>query len=571
MRDKNCPCVMFWSLGNESGYGENFEEAGRWVKRYDPSRLLHYESSIYQASDYENDVSMLDVYSRMYPPLAEIESYFADGTIKKPYVLCEYVHAMGNGPGDIEDYFALFEKYDGLCGGLVWEFCDHAIYMGRTADGRKKYYYGGDFGEFPHDGNFCMDGLVFPDRRVHNGLIEYKNVMRPARARLLAYTEGKAVLELSSKLDFTDLADFLTAEYELTSGGDTVTRGSIPIPPVPPRGTARVGLELPMPLKGNCFLNITYRQKKKLPLTPEGHVLGFDQLALISEPITPARPEADGSVRMGDTGRYITVSGEGFRYVFDKTAGTFCEMTAGNRTLLDRPMEYNIWRAPTDNDRIVRLEWQAAGYNRAKTRIYGVTAREENGLAVIECELSLAPVFLQRILTIRARYTVGRNGVTDISLDCVKDMVMPYLPRFGLRLFLPECFENVGYFGYGPYESYIDKRRASYIGRFRSTAGEMHTDYLKPQENGSHYGCGFISLTDKSGAGLRAESRTPFSFNASPYTQEELTGKAHSFELEQSGSVVLCLDYAQSGIGSNSCGPRLGKRTGLMRRSLAFI
>ena len=179
------------------------------VKRYDPSRLTHYERASFPPEGEEINATDLDLYSRMYPSIEEIDAYFAENRVGKPYILCEYAHAMGNGPGDLEDYFCCFDRHEGHCGGFVWEWCDHAIDMGRTVDGRKKYFYGGDFGEFPHDGNFCMDGLVYPDRRPHTGLLEFKNVMRPARVAEEDLRAGRFVLR--NMLDFTNLREFVAS------------------------------------------------------------------------------------------------------------------------------------------------------------------------------------------------------------------------------------------------------------------------------------------------------------------------------------------------------------------------
>lgn len=553
MRDKNRPSILFWSLGNESGAGINFEKAGRWVKQYDPSRLLHYEGSIHKADwMHEYDDSMLDVYSRMYPPLEEIKAYFEQKD-PKPYILCEYIHAMGNGPGDAEDYQELIEKYDGLCGGFVWEWCDHAVWMGRTCTGKDRYFYGGDFGEFPHDGNFCMDGLVYPNRRPHTGLKEYKNVIRPARARYL----GGSRVEFNNKLAFTNLKDALYARYELSCDGKVTETGNIPPLDVAPGAYAAYDLGFRLPGSGKCFLKVTYYQKGDRLLTKEGHELGFDQLLVQDAEVQEVGIGADQSIAVLESARTLTITGQGFRYVFDKEQGNFLSLNYDNRNLITRPIEYNIWRAPTDNDRKIRQSWEEAGYDRAQVRVYGVQFRIEDHRAVIECDLSLAPIFLQRILTIHACYTIGAQGAIGVRLDAIKEMQMPFLPRFGIRLFLPQEMDRAAWRGYGPFESYVDKHRASYYGNFESRACEMHEDYLKPQENGSHYGCEKVFVHNGDGAGLCAQGSTPFSFNLSPFTQEELTQKAHNFELVRDKDIVWCIDYKMSGIGSNSCGPKL--------------
>ena len=552
IRDKNSPSVVIWSLGNEAGFGPGFEKAGRWIKEYDPSRLTHYEGEGHARPGYEKDNSMLDVKSRMYASLKEVDEYFEKGEDKRPFVQCEFIHAMGNGPGDAEDNYQQMLKYPGYFGAFVWEWCDHAVYMGKTPDGKRKYFYGGDFGEFPHDGNFCMDGLVYPDRTPHTGLLEYKNVIRPIRAAL-----SEKGITFTNMLDFTDLNDYLTVSYDVVCNDEILRTGGFDVA-CPPRQSVLTDFDLSHPDKGNCYINFIYRQKKDADFTRAGHILGFDQLALHEEePELPSMKAADnGELQLDECESKITVTGKAFRYVFDKIAGNFAEMVYDNNTLITKPVEFNIWRAPTDNDRNIREDWQEAGYDRPLVKVYETAAELLNGIAVIKFKLSLAPIYIQKILEIEGTWEIDADGIAAVKMKCIKDMKMPFLPRFGLRLFLPRVFDDVSYYGYGVLESYVDKRRASCRGLYNSKVAGFHEDYIKPQENGSHYGCDFVSVS-KHGLTLKAVSSKRFSFNASQYTQEELTEKMHNFELEECGDTVLCLDYAQSGIGSNSCGPQL--------------
>ena len=571
VRDKNCTAVIMWSLGNESGYGPSFEAAGRWAKEYDPTRLVHYEGVVWQTGGYEGDDSMLDVHSRMYASLAEIEEYFAGTGVKKPFVQCEYIHAMGNGPGDGEDYFQLMEKYPGFCGGFVWEWCDHAVYMGKTVDGRDKYFYGGDFGEFPHDGNFCMDGLVYPDRMPHKGLLEYKNICRPIRASL----EEDGSITIKNMLRFTSTKDFLTAEFELTQNGVIIKSGEFPLPDIAPMEVSNVKFDYEIPESGNCYLKITYRQTVDKHFTKAGHILGHDQLELRRELFAMPIQSTSSTLKIDETSAEFVVQAEDFRYTFERINGAFSKMSYRNHILLEKPaggflpMSFNIWRAPTDNDRNIRLKWQEAGYDRTTVRVYESSCIVEKGCAVIRAELSISAIYIQRILEISAIWRIGSDGTVSAELKCKRNTELPFLPRFGLRMFLPEKMSAVSYLGYGPHESYIDKHWASYYGLFYTTVDEMHEDYLKPQENGSHWGCDKLEISDGSIA-LHVHADR-FSFNASSYAQEELTAKPHNFELEKCGSTVLCIDYTQSGIGSNSCGPNLLPQYRLDAESFAFM
>ena len=280
-RDKNRFCIVMWSIGNESAYGCNFEKALRWTKKFDPYRLTQYESARYRNYDVTYDYSNLDLYSRMYPAMNEIEEYLEeDGS--KPFLLVEYCHAMGNGPGDLEDYFQLIQKDDRMCGGFVWEWCDHAIAHGKTESGKTIYYYGGDHDEELHDGNFCMDGLVFPDRTPHTGILEYKNVYRPVRVASYDQETGKLVLH--NYLDFDDLKDYLDIRFEVIKDGlSTVQKGKLSPFSVMPHTDGVTELNVTIPSEGKIYLKLIYRLKKETPFLKKNFILGFDEILLKNE------------------------------------------------------------------------------------------------------------------------------------------------------------------------------------------------------------------------------------------------------------------------------------------------
>lgn len=597
-RDKNRPCVLIWSLGNESGYGRNFENALKWVKSYDNSRLTHYESALYPPTGYNSDYSNLDLYSRMYASCEDIVNYFEQSNWDKPFIQCEFVHAMGNGPGDIEEYYELIDKYDGFCGGFVWEWCDHAIFMGKTEHGKEKFYYGGDFGDFPNDGNFCIDGLVYPDRRPYTGLLEYKNVIRPVRIIKANLKDGK--ITIKNMLDFYNLKDYLYITYQITKDGKVIYEGSIEdssILNVKPHKEKVIYLTLDKINEGNCYIKFNYIQKNDMEFTKKGHVLGFDQIEVSVENNQDTSSKIDSIIKKDmpchnrlytetlgltdnqgasdtekqddlskntlytkESNRNIVFVGQNFKYTYNKNTGVFDQMVYNNEIILAKPMNYNIWRAPTDNDKIMCEKWKASGYDRTVSRVYSTSVSQLGSSIRIVSELSISAVYIQRILNISAQWIIGETGTVAFNIQVEKNMEMPFLPRFGLRFFLPKEINNVEYFGYGPYESYADKHRASYLGEFKSKVKDMHEDYIRPQENGSHWSCHYIKLLSDDGVGLAATNNETFCFNVSHYTQEELEAKKHNYELEESGYTVLCLDYTQSGIGSNSCGPELAKK-----------
>lgn len=557
-RDKNRFCIVMWSMGNESAYGCNFEKALEWTKNFDPDRITQYESARYRNYDETYDYSNLDVYSRMYPALSEIQEYLdKDGS--KPFLLVEYCHSMGNGPGDFEDYFQMIQDNDKMCGGFVWEWCDHAIAHGTAENGKTIYAYGGDHGEEIHDGNFCMDGLVYPDRTVHTGLLEYKNVYRPAR--VISYDKESGELVLHNYMDFDDLKDYVKISYELTQDGLVISKGILPEFSVAPHGEGKTNLKINVPENGKCYLKLIYHLKKELPLLDEDHILGFDEIEVSKEDTKCKLAEkwipktvVDSELQVNENDTQIHIKGREFAYTIDKRTALFTEMKFAGREYLNHPMELNIWRAPTDNDMYIKSEWKKAHYDKAYTRAYTTEVVQGKHGVKITSHASVVAETVQKILDVTITWKIEAAGKIDADIAVTKDDEFPDLPRFGVRMFLDKKLSAARYFGMGPQESYCDKHQAASHGLYRADVGDLHEDYIRPQENGSHYDCEYVELNN-SRYGIVASAEKAFSFNASYYTQEELEKKTHNYELIESDSVVFCVDYALNGIGSNSCGP----------------
>ena len=557
-RDKNRFCIVMWSMGNESAYGCNFEKALEWTKNFDPDRITQYESARYRNYDETYDYSNLDMYSRMYPALSEIQEYLdKDGS--KPFLLVEYCHSMGNGPGDFEDYFQMIQDNDKMCGGFVWEWCDHAIAHGTAENGKTIYAYGGDHGEEIHDGNFCMDGLVYPDRTVHTGLLEYKNVYRPAR--VISYNKESGELVLHNYMDFDDLKDYVKISYELTQDGLVISKGILPEFSVAPHGEGKANLKINVPENGKCYLKLIYHLKKELPLLDEDHILGFDEIEVSKEDTKCKLAEkwipktvVDSELQVNENDTQIHIKGREFAYTIDKRTALFTEMKFAGREYLNHPMELNIWRAPTDNDMYIKSEWKKAHYDKAYTRAYTTEVVQGKHGVKITSHASVVAETVQKILDVTITWKIEAAGKIDADIAVTKDDEFPDLPRFGVRMFLDKKLSAVRYFGMGPQESYCDKHQAASHGLYRADVGDLHEDYIRPQENGSHYDCEYVELNN-SRYGIVASAEKAFSFNASYYTQEELEKKTHNYELIESDSVVFCVDYALNGIGSNSCGP----------------
>lgn len=557
-RDKNRFCIVMWSMGNESAYGCNFEKALEWTKNFDPDRITQYESARYRNYDKTYDYSNLDVYSRMYPALSEIQEYLdKDGS--KPFLLVEYCHSMGNGPGDFEDYFQMIHDNDKICGGFVWEWCDHAIAHGTAENGKTIYAYGGDHGEEIHDGNFCMDGLVYPDRTVHTGLLEYKNVYRPAR--VISYDKESGELVLHNYMDFDDLKDYVKISYELTQDGLVISKGKLPEVSAAPHSDGKINLKINVPESGKCYLKFIYNLKKELPLLDEDYILGFDEIEVSKDDAKCKLAEkwlqktgVDSELQVKENDTQIHIKGREFAYTIDKRTALFTEMKFAGREYLNHPMELNIWRAPTDNDMYIKAEWKKAHYDKAYTRAYTTeVVQGKHGVKIVS-HASVVAETVQKILDVTITWKIDASGKIDADIEATKDGEFPDLPRFGVRMFLDKKLSAARYFGMGPQESYCDKHQAASHGLYQANVDDLHEDYIRPQENGSHYDCEYVELNNTR-YGIVVSAENAFSFNASYYTQEELEKKTHNYELTESDSVVFCVDYALNGIGSNSCGP----------------
>ncbi|MFV0503377.1 MAG: glycoside hydrolase family 2 TIM barrel-domain containing protein [Lachnospirales bacterium] len=563
-RDKNRPSVIMWSMGNECSYGCTFEKALEWTKEFDPSRLTHYESAFHAPNKKDYDFSNLDTHSRMYPNFTEMDEYFKNND--KPYFLCEYSHAMGNGPGDLEDYFQVMQKHPSFLGGCVWEWCDHGIYKGETGLGKAIYHYGGDSGEYPHDGNFCMDGLVYPNRQPHTGLKEYKNVYRPIRGEIVGDE-----IHFHNFMDYTNSQE-LYCKIELQVDGKEIDKWKINLPNIAPHETGKLPIKdlniderkyeglLIKTFNRNTkiHLKINYLLKEETKYLPKDFKFGFDQLVFDGLRNNYVEwvsiPTFEDQINVSNSEKYIVLQNSKFKYTFNKFKGNWDKMVFGGNQILEEPMEYNIWRAPTDNDRNIRGLLEKAHFNNTFTTGHSTISIETEEFCTIESQLSLCALTVQPILKINSKWIIYNNGKVDCQLSVAKDKEYPSLPRFGIRMFLPKSINEVNYIGYGPYENYIDKNKASYYGEFQSNIEDLHEDYIKPQENGSRVADFLTASCDDLTIGVIGNT---FSFNASIYTQEELTEKLHNYDLEPSKSNVLCVDYRQNGIGSASCGPEL--------------
>lgn len=564
-RDKNHPSVILWSLGNESGYGPNHDAAAGWARARDPSRPLHYEGAI--ARDWSGGHRATDVICPMYASVAEIEDWATTTSDTRPLILCEYSHAMGNW-GGLADYAAAFEGHDRLQGGFVWEWIDHGI-QAHDARGRVYWKYGGDFGETPHDANFCADGLVWPDRTPHPGLYELKYVSRPVSVE----ARGGSRFRISNRRDFADLAD-LQGVWELTVDGAVTRRGALPVLDVQAGGSRDVRLDLGPVGRGERFVTFRFVLRRATAWAPAGHEVAWEQLALPSRP-APRRWTASRARPVERDGAFALEAGD-VRAVVDAANGTLVELSRGGRgNVLRSGPVLQLWRAATDNDglrlqparsRGVLGRWLELGLDRMAHRLDSLRA-VPGGIDVVHAvsgrERWDDAVHLQR-------YRVLDAGALLVENDVRLGRELRDVPRVGVLLLLSPGLERLEWFGRGPWEDYPDRHASTVVGTFRSTVTDEYVPYILPQEHGRHGDVRRLSVTDETGFGLNVEGMPVIAFTASHFTAADLFAARHTSDLEPREETVLSLDHAQRGLGTSACGPDTHPRHRLRARRYRF-
>lgn len=555
-RDKNHPSVVIWSLGNESGYGKNHIEMAEWTKKRDDSRPVHYEGTDRRYGG-DTNTEFIDLDSRMYASVEQIEEYGKSDKEKKPLFLCEYSHAMGNGPGDLKDYWNVIYKYPNLMGGCVWEWVDHGIKR-TTENGTSYFAYGGDFGEKPHDGNFCIDGLVTPDRKPHTGLLELKKVISPIRIEANDLMQGK--VNIHNLYDFIDFSH-LYFRWKIEKNGKTIDQGQLKNICIQPHQDEVITIpfkELPDSSEDPYYLTITTHLRVETEWAPAGYEIDFEQFKLPVKQIKQLVKEDLSEIKVTEGGHQVTICGLDFEHSFDLSNGTFTKISKNGVDMIVAAPTFAIWRAPTDNDMYIKQEWVKEGYDRASMYVYHSEVLSQSEYIVsISVDFSLGGYSKLPILHGNAVWSINGSGEILLNLKVKVRDELVYLPRFGLRLVMPKGTEEVEYFGLGPHESYIDKSQSVKKGKYLQTIDELFEDYIMPQENGSRFGTDWVKITNQQGMGLKFESTSEFSFNASHFTPEDLTATTHNYLLKKRKETIVHLDYKMSGVGSNSCGPQL--------------
>jgi len=550
-RDKNHPSVIMWSIGNECGFGPNHMAMVDYLRSRDPSRLVHNEGASRHAAVHPEQweaYGYSDVFSRMYLSPEACKAYCEDPTKPQPLFLCEFAHAMGNGPGDLWDYWQLVEQYPNFIGGCIWEWKDHTVIRDGVAN------YGGDWDtELTNDGNFCCDGIVFPDLSLKAGTREMAFIYQPMQVTLT-----ETGLRIKNNYSFKTLWGNLT--LTLCRDGKPIATRELLLDLA-----ARETLQLPIPgeLPDSCRWG-TYVDA--LLRHPNGTRLCAAQVTL-SVPTEPLNPLGTPAF-LEDDGKNIIAGGEGFRYTFSKHYGTFTSMELDGVEQLAAPLRLSTFRAPTDNDRRVKKYWVqqpdgvSENMDKQFCKIYSVKLQDGK----IVTEGSLAGVSVMPLLRFTQTVTVDAGGTVEVDVEATVEENAFWLPRFGYDFALCDPNAAFQYFGMGPGETYRDLHHHAGYGLWDSTAEQEYVPYLKPQEHGNHYGVRELSFEN----GLRFVGHSPFEFSVSRYSAHELFKKRHAAELEADGVTHVRIDYKQSGIGSNSCGPALSGQYRLSEKHIRF-
>jgi beta-galactosidase len=545
-RDKNHPSVIVWSMGNEAGDGTNFEAASDWIHHRDPSRPVHYERAGLR--------SHTDIYCPMYARIPHLIRY-AEQRCDRPLILCEYAHAMGNSVGNLIDYWDVIEKYDHLQGGFIWDWVDQGIRK-RTDDGREFWAYGGDFGEEKSDQNFCMNGLVLPDRSVTPKLLEVKKVYQYVKMKPLDLARG--IIKVINRYDFINLNRFVI-DWEVLEDGQEILSGSIVSPDIAP-GESKIlgfGLDKISPKPGSEYLlSVFVRTPETSGLLPKGHEVAKEQYILPFHADTSTAKIPSGQpLKLEESENAVHIKGKNFSVEFDKSSGLLTSFLYRGTELIQAGPTPNFWRAPTDNDFGNRMPercavWKKASSNRKLER-FEIASREDTRIQIV-AGYRLPDVASNHTIT----YTILSTSDVIINNHFVPGKEgLPELLRFGLRMRVPKDFERVQWYGRGPHENYWDRKTSAFIGLYTNSVEDQFVKYASPQENGYKTDVRWVALSKQNDVGLLAVGMPEICFSALPYSIEDLTqesrGTKHPTDLPENNFVEFHIDLNQTGVGGD--------------------
>lgn len=563
---KNHPSIIMWSLGNEAGFGKNHEAAAEWIRKRDNTRLIHYERAsapylekVLDDKPAKRESKVFDVISLMYPSPEKLRKAARKDKSGRPFILCEYGHAMGNGPGGFKEYWELFYSNKKFQGGFVWEWRDGGI-KSQNEDGREYFAYGGDFGDEPNDGNFIIDGLVFPDGTPSPALFELNAHIQPVEVKAAEPLKGK--FRLKNRYDFTDLSA-LSMEWILKGDGNEIERGSQDLPSVKPGKSAEIYIPVnPGKYSAFCelFVDFIFREAGYTAEAGQGRTVALEQIKLPA----PAKKNtgkpvraSSGMLSVEDSSDCIKVEGEDFRLGFNRVSGVLAGCEAGGARIIKKGPSLNFWRAPIDNDKRFLPEWKSLRLDmlRQKTVSAGYS-KASNGAVTVDFSSRIGAPSMPAYFKCRQEYIVFPSGEIECHFSgepLVKGL--PELSRIGTRLELPGEFKHVCWYGRGPGENYADSKKAAPFGIYSADVDELYTPYVFPQENGSRGEVRWAEFINPEGGRVKITGVPEFSFSAHYFTLEDFELAAHDYELQKKDFISLNLDYKQCGLGSGSCGP----------------
>jgi beta-galactosidase len=557
-RDKNHPSIIAWSLGNESGYGANHDAMAAWIRHYDKTRVVHYEGAIAQMSSWDKGHAATDIVCPMYATIASIVEWSRTTRDWRPLILCEYSHAMGNSNGSLADYFAAFETHHGLQGGFIWEWIDHGI-LQRSRDGRDFWAYGGDFGDKPHDANFCADGLVWPDRTPHPAMWEFKKLAQPVGVEAVDLERG--VFRIRNKNWFTPLED-LVGDWEVTVEGVPYASGPVTVPPVAPQCSVEITPDRPdLPPDGECWVMFRFRKLSATTWAPAGEEIAWEQFQLRKGPV-PVHGEAGAAEwRIDPFSDAITARRGAIEVVFRATSGGMATIRLDETEIVLVGPRACVWRAPTDNDGIKSWSgqdgkalgrWQTWGLDRATETVTDLTI-EGPSRVVVHSRISTASIAIAA--THEQVFDFCGDGSIAVTHTLTFADDLNDLPRAGVRIVVAPAFQRLEWFGRGPRESYWDRKAGAPVGLYHGTVTDQYVPYILPQEHGNKTDIRWISLRRADGAGLRVRARGLLECNATHLAAEDLARAFHTPDVAPREEVFLHVDLHQRGLGTASCGP----------------
>ena len=554
-RDKNHPSVIMWSMGNETGFGSAFDSTYKAMKALDPTRPIHYES---KTPAYANILSKYDVISTMYPTPAEIVRLTELDTTR-PAIFCEYAHGMGNSTGNLKKYWDLFESHPRMQGAFIWDFVDQGL-LKKTDDGREFFAYGGDYGDTPNDLNFCINGIVNPDRTPQPAMEEVQKVFQSIKVKAIDLYAG--VIAVENTYDFQNL-DFLQMNWSLDTPFETIMSGSIFGLDVPP-GEGRVyvlGKMLePLGDSRDFYLNISFTLKNETPWAEKGYELAWEQFAFPKKQKPAAAATSGNSVRLVENDDSLALSAGQLTAVFDKNVGAFSSLQFDGVEMLQRGMKVNLWRAPTDNDdgggnRSYGAQWRRDGLDQLRLKVNGVeVATEKSAVKINVSGLLTAKADDIAVTTI---YTLNGDGELTVQNEITIPAAIKTVPRIGSEWLLKKEFDQVQWYGRGPEENYVDRLDGARFGVYKSSVRDLYFPYVKPQENGNRTGVHWLTIANKDSVGLLITGEPTFEFSAAHYSLKNLTAAKHTTDIEDAPFTTLNIDWRQAGLGGDdSWNPR---------------